>query len=392
MAGLVIGFNAGPATLIASPGRYGILTPNQILTETGIPVSPVKWHPSHQGLSQQVVSTSDNRWVSRRAEIDLIFSGIYASYCAGYMDIHYWNSIEDTAAGTYNWTNVDQARDYIQANYPGKLYSTMIWGENFGSNTPSTVIPSYISGNSAYGGASSPYGCWPLNTTPQGITVAWWRSAVAARVQALFAALAAHQSTGQASAGIANYDADPYFYATTFQESALNLTAGSDATQTNCTSQWIATNAAIVGSFPRTNVISQNNFTTGTQANTEGMWATEKINRVAAGGPDVFGASGAPGNLTWGQRGYVGLDGFPDQRPSMPYFAFVEGTGSNGNDYAYTVADIGAAAQGTGTNGLNATNIFWMIVTGGNGNWGTNVVAYISSNPILNTSYPASYP
>lgn len=348
----------------------------------------VKWHPSHQGLSNQVVSTSDNRWVSRKAEIDMIFSGLYASYCAGYMDIHYWNSIEDATAGTYNWANVDQARDYIQANYPGKLYSAMIWGENFGSQTPGSVIPSYIYNNSAYGSSNvgGQYGFWYLGT--YGITVAWWRTALAARVQALFAALAAHQSSGQATSGIANYDADPYFYATTFQESALDLAAGSDATQSNCTTQWIANNAAFVSSFPHTNVISQNNFTVGTQANTEGMWVTERLNRLAAGGPDVFGASGAPANLTWGQRGYVGLDSFPDQRPNMPYFAMVQSP-----DYAsYTVTDIGAAAQGTGTNGLKATNIWWQIVTGGNGNWGTNVVAYISANPILNTAYPANYP
>lgn len=404
MAGIAIGFNAGPPTLIASPLRYGILTPNQTLTQAGVIQPAVKWNPGHNGLSQQVVKPSDNRWASRRAEIDLIFSdaggpGGISAYVQGYMDIHYWNSIEDAAAGTYNWANVDQARDYIQANYPGKRYGVMIWGQNFGSTSPASCVPSYIYNSSSYG--SSPtggqYGYWtlaPAGGAATAVSVAWWRSAVAARVQALYASLAAHQSAGQASAGIANYDADLYFYNVTWQESALALTSGSDYSPSSAITQWEATNAAIVASFPRTNVLSQNNFmgTGTTQGQVENMVATEAANRIAMSGPDVFGASGAPGNLTWGQTGYVGLNGYPDQRSHMPYFALVEGDGSNGEDYAYTVSDIGAAALGTGTYGLNASNIWWMIVSGGNGNWTTNVLPFIKTNPITNTGYPANYP
>jgi len=374
-----------------------------ILTK-GSPAPPahtVKWSPGHSSLSQQVVKSTDTRWVSRRAEIDLTLSN---ANVLGYMDIHYWNSIEDTTAGTYNWSNVDQARDYIQTNYPGKHYGVMIWGQAFGSvSSPATApscIPSYIYNTSSYG--SSPtggqFGFWTLD--PDGVhttavSVAWWRPSVAARWQALFASLAAHQSAGQAGAGIANYDADPYFYNVTGQESSLALTSGSDFSPTGAIIQWQATNAAIVGSFPKTNVLTQNNWmgTGNTQSQVEAMVAVEAGNRLAMSTPDVFGASGAPGNLTWGQRGYLGLDGFPDQRPNaMPYFALVEGDGSNGNDYAYTVPDIGAAAQGTGTYGLNAKNIWWMIAIGGNGNWTTNVLPYINSNPILNTAYPANYP
>lgn len=352
--------------------------------------SGVKWHPGHYVLSNQLVRAGNNQWANRKVEID---NSLSQANILGFMDIHMWNSIE-TGQSAYNWANIDQARSYIATNYPGKRYAVMIWSEDFSTANPAYSVPGYILSNSNYGpgynGNQYGYGYWQMSDTS--VTAAIWRPAVAARITALFQALATHASPY--SSGF-TYDTDPYFEAVTYQETSMSLAGGSDASEASIATQWTAITTAIINSFPHTNVLDQNNYlTASSQAQTAAVGLADMAAGAAASSPDITS------NFTWGQLGYLGAanggtSGFTSQFRAAPYIALVEVP-----DYTQTsLSQITQAAlnqPSASPTGLGASEVFWNIESTGSGqpgDWQTQVLPNINSHPIpgANQSCPSNY-
>lgn len=355
----------------------------------------VKWHPGHYALSYQLVYSGNSNWAARKAEID---QSLNQANVLGYMDIHLWPSIENDTAGNYNWANIDQARSYIASNYPGKRYAVMIWSQQFFGTDPSVSIPSYITGNSVFGpspvGGSS--GWWSYGGG--GLTAAIWRPAVSARIQALFAALAAHTSP-YTTGGPYTYDTDPYFEAVAFQESSISLSSEGDYTFNAYQTQWQNILASMTASFPHTNALDQNNFLgyTGTsQGATANTTRTDALARAAISSPNVHVAKT---DWTWGQYAYIGAGnggtaGFSPLAGKAPYMSLVEGPGDylSGTQTQLMATAINAATN----NGLQSSHVFWNINNNGNGvagDWGTVVLPSINANPVpgLNRTCPSNY-
>jgi hypothetical protein len=336
----------------------------------------VKWHPGHYALSNQIVSASNPNWTNVKAEIDQTLTQANIS---GYMAIYLWNSIEPATAGSYVWTNIDQARSYIATNYPGKRFAVQIWTENFFGADPTAVLPNN-----------------------GGISAAWWRPAVRGRIQALFLALATHPSpylTGY------TYDTDPYFEVVSWQESSLNLiSTPPDYSISAAQNQWEAIISGMVVSFPHTNVADLNNFLgyTGDSAVITGnVEVADASARAAISSPDIFyGVS----NYTWGQLAYIGsanggTSGFTSQAGAAPYIAFVEDGDwpVNGGPSGNTMGNMMATALNAVTNnGLQAAEAFWSIEPLGSGvagDWTSTTLPAINANPIptLNQRCPTLY-
>lgn len=345
-------------------------------------VSPfIKWHPGHYYLSNELVTTGNNAWANRKAEID---TGLVNANVLGYMDIHIANTIENATLGSYNWANIDQAYNYIITTYPGKRYGVMIWWEVFTGSNPASAVPAYIlnsPGTYGAGANGTQGGYWTLTS---GVTAAWWRPAVAARIQAMFAALAAHVGQG----GTLPLDQDPLFEMVTFQESSMPVTSGSDYSDSAAAVQWGNIHNPANNGFTHTNIIAQANDTHTQSAMQTFMANTE--HECAFGGPDMLGVATFP--YTFAQNVYVGniwngsawVAGGTDLRGKMPHLGLVESP----DFQAYTAQDIANNAL----NNFRCSHLLWEPSGAGNGTWAA-ILAVINSNPVpsLNQQCPSFY-
>jgi hypothetical protein len=348
----------------------------------------VKWHPGNYCAANEFITPSNvgTELPIIEAEIDGCLSG--NANVAGYMTLIMWPAIESTE-GTYNWTIIDQIRSYIATNYPGKRLAISIYATYFFNTTASTCVPNYISSNSTYGASpvSGQYGYWSIYQPATGCAAAWWRPAVYARIEALYANLAARTSpygTGY------TYDTDPYVEAVTgWDESALSFPTGnapSDYSTAGAVSAWEAGHASIVSSWPHTNVVDQDNWLT---LPAQEMLVDCAVG-TAVGGPDIIMGTG---NYTWAQTTYVGASGSAGaQAGKCPYIAQVQ-YGDYTNPGA-TLSGIFSTATGTATGGFNAAEIWWTNrgSDGSAGAW-ASVLAFINSNPIpsANRACPTNY-
>jgi hypothetical protein len=307
------------------------------------------------------------------------------------MAIALWAPLEPTLGG-YNWTGIDQIRNYIATKYPGKRFALEIWPTNFLSTSPSDTVPAYILADPTYGPGydSSQHGYWQLGN--YGCVASWWMPVVEARLEALFANLAAHAWAGSGNTGNWTYDTDPYMEDVSFTESALDLVSlpsnyGSNSALLNdAQTQWIKLHKSMVGSFPDTEVLAQDNF--WPYAGPNSSIATVNAvtaGRVAISSPDTY----AVGNFQWGPNAYLGgTAGSTPQYSNVPFVAQVQWP-----DYQVgnSLATIFNAAIGSPPNGLGAGKIYWA----DNYQWnsGINVLDFINNNaiPSANQSCPSSY-
>jgi len=346
----------------------------------------VKWHPGHYASSNQLVHGYGDKWSYRQQEMHLALS---QPNVMGYLEVHTWAGME-TSEGVYDFSDIDNTRKYIADNYPGKRYGIMIWSEGFGA-APNTsgngIVPTYVLNNpGVYGrGPDGKGGWWPMN---YGATAAWWRPAVAARVAALFDALAKHASPYGSGY---TYDTDPYVELVTYDETALNLVSGHDYNTSAGATQWAAIDAAIVASWPHTTVVDQNNyFGVGGSVVFTGQQSVTAANQgLALGGPDVYDVN----HLTWGQQAYIGAPA-ANTTPmfgTAPYVSFVQSP-----DYPrYSLAAITDAA----TNTLKSPEIWWTIVSNWSGDpnnpgdFQTKLLPLINATPIpdANKVCPSNY-
>jgi hypothetical protein len=374
----------------------------------------IKWNPGHYAVSASWFNSASDWTTKIKPEIDLTMGDKVANVLGWMMLIH-WPAIENTTAGIYDWTLIDQARGYIATTYPGKRFGLQIQCEEFGgaAGNPVSAVPNYILTNSAYGAGYQYdanhyyYGYWPMS---YGSTCAWWIPAVANRVKALFAALAAHASPF--GGGAYTYDTDPYVeVVTSIGETSISLwnppdntgytTANGTYSAAAAKTQWEGIIASMVASFPHTNVVDMNNFfayTASDQTLTSQVGLDDMNARAAASGPDVF----MWGRFTWGQLGYIGgaaggTPGFTSMWQKAPYIGIVEQP--DYGKYGETNQQICDAAWRNPTQsppGLGASHLFWTPVqaAGSGGEWAKDIRPIIIANPIpaANKVYPSSYP
>jgi hypothetical protein len=373
----------------------------------------IKWNPGHYAVSGSWFDSASVWKTKIKPEIDLTLGDTVANVLGWMMMIH-WPAIENNTAGVYDWTLIDQARSYIATTYPGKRFGLQIQCEKWGTpaDNPIGAVPNYIFTDPAYGAGyqydanHNYFGYWPMRN---GSTCAWWIPAVANRVKALFAALAAH--TSPYGGGVYTYDTDPYVEViTSIGESSVGLwsppdntgytTANGTYSAAAAKTQWESIVASMVASFPHTTVADMNNFfgyTGSNQTFTSQVGLDDMNNRAAASGPDVS----VGGRFSWGQLGYIGAaaggtTGFASMWQKAPYIAIVEQP--DYGMYGATTQNIVDAAWRNPTQsppGLGASHLFWTPVgAGSGGNWATDIRPVIVANPIpaANKVYPSSYP
>jgi hypothetical protein len=355
-----------------------------------------KWNPGHY--------TQSNSWLSAAkisnvlAEIDLTLP---SANVLGFCILARWRDYE-TAQNVYDWTYIDQVRNYIATNYPGKRLAVVLVGVRFDNTNPTGCIPDYILNNPAtYGQGFDGVrgGYWQLGN--YGTTCAWWRASIITRLTALFDALATH--TSPYGGGAYTYDTDPYFESISYTETAIDLASTpGDYSFSAAKTQWQALLANMRVSWPHTSIMDQNNFfgytgssqTLTSQITLEDCTSANAL--AAASSPDVYYPVAS---FTWGQKGYIGAaaggtPGFTSLYQQAPYMAQVQQP-----DYSRaSVANIMISAinnPGQSPAGLGSSHVFWCVISGGGaGDWTTQVLPVINANPIPagNQIYPSLYP
>lgn len=398
------GFNVGPKTLIASPGKYGILAPSAVFTLTAVS-GVIKFNPGQYGASNTTTSIGNGQLSQKQGEIALVRAS--PAQCLGYQAAYFWNVFINATANSYDFSTLDS--DYIQcvSGATSGGFSGYFNPRRFGiflcnstvptGSNPASFMPSYITGNAAFGASPTggSFGWWTKNSGAQAIA-ALWRSSVMGEWIKLIQALAAHVLPDGTTV-----DTSPYVEAIFIPvETASCVPDGSDVTFSGSAilAQLQAMNAAAVTAFPHTSVVCVNNFL-DTASNTQTLENTFGTARVAAGGPDLIFAGDASG-LSYGQEAYIGnrwngsawVAGGTDLRGVVPYIGLVQGT-----EMGYVTQNTPAALWALANSPIQATHLWWSILAAGDGrnytpgNWlgsATSIANWIASPPgngVLNT-------
>jgi hypothetical protein len=392
--------------------------------------SGIKWHPGHYMASGQVTTPGNGSLSAKQGEISMMRSS--PATVLGWAGVYTWGDFEPTNAGGYTFADLDT--DYKQVtgytsgtttsavyNSPRRMMVSLGTADYWSTNpTHGNFLPAYILSNSTYGPAGADgvhFGYGQIGN--YGNAAAWWRTSVQGRLIALFQALATHVLPDGYTV-----DTSPYIEAIMSDETALAFTGSSDYNATAYLAGLQAVYPAIVAVFPHTNVGLENNYTPGAaQAVTLEDWLPSQ--RIAASGPDVFGASscfcvnnsGGVG-VTWGQAAYAGFS-FTGNNSANPPNGWAS---SGGTDLRGTVASLfnvqypdlvtdGFQPSDIFTQGetnLRANYLIWTAVSGASpssANWlgsasnmsswqassSGGVLATIVGSPITQTSCPSNY-
>jgi hypothetical protein len=221
---LNIGLYQGPPTLVAQPGKYGILHPNLTFSKTGVPVSSTRrYFPDWQTVLEfaqldagngipgggTVTGTYPSTSVSGSAVSSANPCTPGVTSIAIYVN---WSQLESSTGGTYTsaFTLIDQwitqCRGLsVAAGYPVGLF-IIIATRSFGGN--GSTAPAYLDA----------YGEHYTGTSQSGWQVWRWSPFVLQRFQLLCNALGAR------------YDADPNWGGITTQETASGGATGKTPT------------------------------------------------------------------------------------------------------------------------------------------------------------------
>jgi hypothetical protein len=375
----------------------------------------VQWHPGHYLLTNN--NTVIYPWTGTLPSSvpgEIAACNAAGSNCLGYACTIAMAAMEPTegnyqigAAATSGAGPIDVILSMLN---PGKLLIVNILASWIGhANGLNDTVPNYIQTNPIYGSSpnSGSYGYWySYNQTPvgKGGLLAYWRPLVAARLAALYTAIGTAYNGNASVEAIGNYDESVN---TSDVNSGSDITTAAFITGTNTWQQ------AAVAACPNTNVMCQINFVNGDISSSNAKYSGDMVanaynQRVAMGGPDVFGQTGDPSDRTWAQSWFLGAAGtnnsgqYPGNlyggstpgslKGKMAYINCVQGE-PGANDYVYTPLDLVNEAN----NVLGITHMMWMYNGGssGVGSWSAaspnGVLAVINANPIVNTAYPPQY-
>lgn len=381
---------------------------------------PIKWNPGQYMAS--VGSLYGNASLADfSSEMDDL-NGL--DNVVGYRLFVTWGALEPTK-GNYNFSVLDAVLNRLETHYnkPKHLVIALVPG-NFGNCHIGTgdYVPLYIQQDSTYGASplSNTYGWWGTTQNGQSsgaCVAAIWRPAVMNRFIALVQALGAR------------YDSDPDFEGIMIQEDSWTISNAVDVNPKDSTysdaamvAQYHALLSAATSAFPHTSVVMQNTWLQDpTTTQTFEQWMLN--NRIAPGSADSVGQSAfnnydfanPSSGLAWGLQAYMGIQ-VPgsswtpmNMRQQTHTFMDVEAPDIAGTFYTSVGAPEGFQPLDI-INALNqtygASHAFWTHFVGNEPVWpgsGTvsqvapwaewsNLGPIINSHPLVNTSYPTSYP
>jgi hypothetical protein len=335
----------------------------------------MKWHPGHYMGSAETTRSMGGETAAKRYEQSLVNGD---KNVVGWLGRYLWDILEPTP-NNYDFSQIDAD---LAALGPGKRLMIFV-GTGY---SPSLHLPKYVVNDPTYGPSpvAGQYGYWTI-FSGSGNQAATWRPAVMKRLIALYRALGAR------------YDSNPMVEAIVDgDETGMSLDRGSDFSASDYRTQYAALDAALAAAWPTTNRVIEVNYTAGGIQSSADMIQTAYVNKVAMGGPDIFGYSfsGPQPNYIWGQGVFIGTSGTSpgtDYRGRMPILHEIQMPELTGGLGLYTPADIYQQADGV----LNVSHMIWTYVGGtASGNWsgGSNSVqAVIDSKPVTHTACPAVY-
>jgi hypothetical protein len=350
----------------------------------------IKWHPGHYMLSFEIDRSASGQIAAKRTEQTAMLAS--GANVLGWAGRYQWQLLDIGDGADHGGYGLGYDFSHIDADIAacgGKRIIIQVGSGYYGSTQP---VPSYILNDSTMGASpvGGQYGYWTLSGAT-GKTAAIWRANVMARWQALFVALGNYYN-GNALVEAISVDDESV--------QGQNLDGGSDYSWAAQYAQWNLLEIGAVAAMPTTSFIMHINYAQTLQA-TADMLQTAYANRVAFGGPDVYGQSVSNPFNNGGFYDIWGIDVFQN----------IPGAGTSpGTDYRGKMANM-HAIQSPELNGFWATtptdialqcnqiyvsHAFWNYISGtGTGNWtgGANsVLAAINANPLTHTTYPSSYP
>lgn len=264
---------AGTAGSILVRASDGSLTADHSCAVTVSASTALKWYPGHYAAPDAVLfSTSLSAHTTLWNQI-----GPVANFVGGEMYIP-WGQLEPTTAGAYTWDVLDGQIAALAA--AGKKAIFSVWAHRYGTtSTGGGYHPQYLIDSSdvvggTVGGSSVSEACM-------------WRSYVADRYMALFAAIAAKYDNDDRVAGV-----------NTCETAFLNL---SDYSGSALLTQWQRIAAYLPTVLVRTPVFIKANFLQ-TQDHMLSLMQSCVDAAAGMGGPDMFPIEFSGTSDNWGQR------------------------------------------------------------------------------------------
>ena len=363
-------------------------------------VTRIKWNPGHYMASNNNLHNGD-----AISSTELNNLSPYQNVI-GYRMFVYWQALQPTSPGVYDWTVIDNTLAALAAMSPQRhlvvavLPGIMNFTPPLDGNAIKGAVPTYILNNSAYGPSpiAGSFGWWGGTGNGNTAVAALYRPAVMNEYIKLIQAMGAR------------YDSNPLFEGVIFPETSWVIGASADNGATDYSdasfSAQIATwLRAATAAFPSTNVAVANTYLQYPTA-TQQLEQTLINGRALPSTADTYGESlaGTMSKLAWGIQAYTGVTASgssysgPDYRSETRFWADIQAPDLGAYGYTtYTPADILAGENQT----YYSSHDFWTYLDSNSGapasgQWaGPNGVAQFINNPansLTHTAYPLNYP
>lgn len=359
----------------------------------------IKWNPGHYMASNNNMHNGDPI-----SSTELHNLAPYPNII-GYRMFAYWQALQPTSQGVYDWGVIDRTLAALAAMRPPRHLVVAILPGIVNFTPPldgraiRSALPTYILNDPTYGVSpvAGSYGWWGGTGNGNTAVAALYRPAVMNEYIKLIQAL------GQ------RYDSNPLFEGVIFPETSWVIGASADNgapdySDDSFSAEIVAWLKAATAAFPSTNIAVANTYLQYPTA-TQQLEQTIINGRGLPSTADTFGASlaGTIAKLSWGIQAYAGSTAAgstysgPDYRPQTRFWADIQAPdlGAYGNK-VYSPADI--------LNGENQTyqssHDFWTYLDAGSGvppsgQWsGPGGLAQFINNPanaLTHTAYPLNY-
>ena len=340
---------------------------------TPVAFAQIKWNPGHYMLLYRGDLNDPDPQVANDAMTDAAIEIENEPNIEGIKARWYWRYVEPNDLGVYDWSRIDHA--LTECGSRGKRLVIGIETEKFGGGFSETearkLLPDYIIDDSVYyGGGTESY--YQLQTVS--LAAKTYVPEITTRYIAMMKAMAAHLSTHTYFSYLEAVYAG--------QEETAPGTTLPSGVQNLYTSERARMGAEIVTAFPTTTVIQGFNFIPGNGTEADEAVRYPKfmqhieLNRLAIGGPDIFGVVPAEEDYTPAQETLFGLIGGTDYRGRVPVMFDIQRAtlerGTPSLDLVFEVA----------YNRLRSSHIFWgrRDDTGDGAQW-PEILAFIQSLP-----------